>query len=159
MEHFDSYLELVDNDSSLLDDIPVLVPTLVQNDISADLLWYMGQHPKGGDEPENTFSGLPDLPSEPHTSGHATDIEWLLDTDSRHASTQTEPVDSLVGRCDFEHDSEDPAEDRIEEGLTSFPNAVNHCYRVRATTEVKKASPALQALMDLSNVEIAQAQE
>ncbi len=43
--------------------------------------------------------------------------------------------------------------------LISVPNPVNHCYRVRTTDEAKKASPALQALIDHSNVEIAPAQE
>ncbi len=37
--------------------------------------------------------------------------------------------------------------------------SVKPCYRARATGEAKKAGPALQALIDLSNMEIALAQE
>ncbi len=50
----------------------------------------------------------------------------------------------------------------MAEGLGSLPNDVGTCYRVRAgllTREARKASPVLQALIHLSNVELAQAQE
>ncbi len=78
-------------------------------------------------------------------------LERLLDTDSRQASTQTEPVDLPSP----EPSSEDTSEHGSEDGLISVPDSVKPCYRVRATGEAKKASPALQALIDLSNVEIA----
>ncbi len=55
--------------------------------------------------------------------------------------------------------SEDTSEDGSEEGLTSVPDSIKHCYRVRETGENKKASPALQALIDLFNMEIAPAPE
>ncbi len=51
--------------------------------------------------------------------------------------------------------SEDSSEDR----LISVSDTVKPCYRERAMGEAKKASPALQALIDLSNVEIAPEQE
>ncbi len=51
------------------------------------------------------------------------------------------------------------SEDRSEDGLVSVPNPVKPCYRVREMGEAKKASPALQACIDLSDVEIAPAQE
>ncbi len=47
------------------------------------------------------------------------------------------------------------AEDGIEEGLGSLPDDVDTCYRVRATGEARKASSMLQALIDLSKVELA----
>ena len=99
--------------------------------------------------------GLPDLPSEPCAGGRAMDIEWLLDTDSHQASTQTEPVDSPSPGPN----SDDTSEDSSEDGLISVPDSVKPCYRVRAMGEAKKASHALQALVDLSDVEIAPEQE
>ena len=83
------------------------------------------------------------------------DIERLLDTDSRQASTQMEPFDSPSP----EPSSDDMSEDSSEDGLIFDPDSVKPCYRVRATGEAKNASPALQALIDLSNVEIAPEQE
>ncbi len=66
-----------------------------------------------------------------------------------------EPVDSPSSELSSGETSEDGSED----GLISVPDAVKPCYRVWATCEAKKASPAPQALTDLSNVEIAPEQE
>ncbi len=99
--------------------------------------------------------GLPDLPSEPCAGGRDMDIEGLLETDSHQASTQTEPVDSP----NSELNSDDTYEDISDNGLIPIPDSVKPCYRVRAMREARKASPALQALTDLSNVEIAPGQE
>ena len=98
-----------------------------------------------------TVVGLPDQPSESCAGGRAMEIERLLDTDSHQASTQMKPVHSPS----FEFSSGDTPEDSSEDGFISVPECVKPCYRVRATGEAKKASPALQALIDLSNVEIA----
>ena len=98
---------------------------------------------------------MPDSPGEPCAGGRAMEIEQLLDTDSQQASTQTEPVDSPSSELSSGKTSEDSSED----GLISVPYSVKPCYRVRPTSEAKKASPALQALIDLSNVEIAPEQE
>ena len=49
LEHFDGYLELVEDDSSLFRDISALGPTPEQELISPELLWYLGRHPKGED--------------------------------------------------------------------------------------------------------------
>ncbi len=54
------------------------------------------------------------------------DIEQLLDTDSRQASTQMEPFDSLSPKPSLDDTSEDSSED----GLISVPNSVKPCYRV-----------------------------
>ncbi len=94
LEHFDGYLELVENDTSLFRDIPSLKPTPEQEPILPELLWYLGRHPKGEDDSKLALKGLPDPPSEPCAGGRVMDIEQLLDTDSRQASIQTEPVDS-----------------------------------------------------------------
>ena len=64
--------------------------------------------------------------SEPCASGRAMDIERLLETDSRQASTQTEPVDSPSSQLS----SGDTSEDSSEEGLISVPDSVKPCYRV-----------------------------
>ncbi len=92
IEHFDGYLELVEDDSSLFRDILALGPIPEQEPVSPELLWYLGRHPKKGDDSKPVLEGLPDPPSEPCAGGRTTDIEQLLDTDSRQASTQMEPV-------------------------------------------------------------------
>ena len=154
-EHFDGYLELVEDDASLFRDISTLEPTLEQEPVSPELLWYLGRHPKREDDSELAAVEMPDSPREPCVGGRAMEIERLLDTDSHQASTQTEPVDSPSSELSSGETSEDSSED----GLISVPGTVKPCYRVRATGEAKKASPALQALIDLSNVEIAPEQE
>ncbi len=53
----------------------------------------------------------------------------------------------------FEHDAEDTSEDWSKNGLISIPDSVDYCYRVRGTSEAGKASPAIQALIDHSNVD------
>ena len=122
----------------------------------------MGRHHKGGgggDEPVNTLNGwLKDLPSVQHAGGHTTDIERLLDTNSRQASTETEPVDSPIS----EHDSGYTSEYECEEEVISLPDPVSHCYRMRATREAKKASLETKSshiplICDLYNVEISAA--
>ncbi len=47
----------------------------------------------------------------------------------------------------------------MKEGLVSFPNTADPCCRVRAMGGARRASPALQTLIDLSNMASAQAQE
>ncbi len=93
-EHFDGYLELVEDDSSHFRDTSTLGPILEQEPVSPELLWYLGRHPKGEDDSEWAVVGTPDSPSEPCVGGRAMEVEQLLDTDSHQASTQTEPVDS-----------------------------------------------------------------
>ncbi len=154
-EHFGGYLELVEDDSCLLRDTSALGPTLEQELVSPEFLWYLGRQPRGEDDSELAVVGTPDPPSEPWAGGHVMEIERLLDTDSRQASTQTEPVDSPSS----EFSSGEKSKDSSKDGLISVPDAVKPCYRVRATGEAKKASPALQALTDLSNMEIAPEQE
>ena len=97
----------------------------------------------------------PDSPRELCVGGRAMEIERLLNTDSRQASTQTEPVDWPSS----ELSSGEMSEGSSEDGLISVHDAVKPCYRVRATGDAKKVSPVLQALIDLSNVEIAPEQE
>ena len=46
-EHFDDYLELVEDDVSLFCDISTLGPTPEQEPVSPKLLWYLGHHAKG----------------------------------------------------------------------------------------------------------------
>ena len=65
-----------------------------------------------------------------------------------------EPVNSPSSELSSGETSKDSSED----GLI-IPDSVEPCYRVRAMGEAKNASPALQALIDLSNVEIAPEQE
>ncbi len=155
LEHFVCYLELVEDDSSLFRDTSALGPTPEQEPISPELLWYLGHHTKEEDDSKWALEGLPDLPSELCAGSRAMDIDRLLDTDSRQASTQTEPVDSPSS----DPSSGDTSEDGSEDGLISIPEPVKPCYRVRVMGEARKASPVLQALIYVSNVEITPAQE
>ncbi len=139
LEHFDGYLELMEDDSSLFCDTPALGPTPEQEPVSHKLLWYLGCPPKGEDDSKLSLEGLPDPPSEPCAGGRAMDIEQLLDTDSQQASTQMEPV----APPSSEPSSGDTSGDSREDGLISVPNSVKPCYRVRATGEAKKASDVL----------------
>ncbi len=154
-EHFDGYLELVEDDTSLFCDMSTREPTLEQEPVSPELLWYLGRHPKGEDDSELATVATPDSPRLPCVGGRTVEIDRLLDTDSRQDSNQMEPVNSPSSELSSGETSEHSSED----GLISVPDAVKPCYRVRATGEAKKASPVLQALIDLSNVEIAPEQE
>ncbi len=141
LEHFDGYLELVEDDSSLFGDQPTLVATPEQEPISPELLWYMSHHLNEEGEPEKVLNQLPDPPGvpEPPSGGCPIGIEQLLGMPSRQASTQTESVNTH----NSEHDSEDTYQDGNEDGLSSLPDPVNNGYRVRAMGEAKKVSPAL----------------
>ncbi len=145
----------MEDDASLFRDISTLEPTPGQEPVSPEWLWYLGRHPKGEDDSELETVETPDSPREPYVDGRAMEIERLLDTDSHQASTQTEPVDSPSSELGSGETSEDSSED----GLMSVLDFVKPCYKVRATGETKKASAVLQALIDLSNVEIAPEQE
>ncbi len=125
-EHFDGYLELVEYDASLFRDISTQGPILEQEPISPELLWYLGRHPKGEDEPELATVEMPDSPREPCVGSRAIEIERLLDTDSHQASTQTKPVDSPSSELSSGETSEYSSKD----GLISIPDAVKPCYRV-----------------------------
>ena len=74
-EHFDGCLELVEDDSGLFRDIPAPGPTLEQEPVPPELLWYLGRHPKGEDDSELAVVGTSDLPSEPCVGGCAMEIE------------------------------------------------------------------------------------
>ena len=78
--------------------------------------------------------------------------------DSRLACTQTEPEDFSVSQQDS-GTKEVSILAELKESLP-FPNGmVEPDHMVRATDESSPGSPALQALIDLSNVELAQEQE
>ncbi len=154
-KHFDGYLELVEDDASVVRNISTLEPTPEQESVSPELLLYLGGHPKEEDDSELAAVETPDSHRETSVGGRAMDIERLLDADSRQASTQMKPVDSPSSELSWGETSEDSSED----GLISVPDAVKPCYRVRAMGETKKSSPVLQALIDLSNMEIAPEQE
>ena len=77
-------------------------------------------------------------------------IKQLIDQDSRQAQTQTEPHDVDINARGI--DSETQAQE--------LPETLGECHRVRAVNEKpKKANPALQALIDLSNIELTEAQD
>ncbi len=121
-------------------------------------MWYMGPHPKSDGEP--VLARDPELSPKqavPMVS-RAKVIERLLDVDSRQACTQTEPED-------FPKSQQDGDAEKVsllaepEESLPFPMGWLQPDHVVRATDEPRPASPALQALIDLSDVELAQEQE
>ncbi len=77
-------------------------------------------------------------------------IGHLLEKDSRQAQTQTEPSDVPTSNLGIGAETE----------AQRLPEVVGECYRVRAITDKpKKANPALRALIDLSNIELKEAQD
>ena len=117
----------------------------------------MGPHPKSDVEPVLAR----DLELSPNQAvsmvSRAKVIERLLDVDSRQAGTQTEPED-------FQSQQDSLAEEvsLLAEPKESLPfpdGMAEPDHVVRATDEPRPASPALQALIDLSDVELAREQE
>ncbi len=84
--------------------------------------------------------------------------EWLLDVDSRQVCSQTEPEDSPVSQQDI-NGKEASFLAEIKESLPCPNGMAEPDHVVRATDESRPASPALQALIDLSDVELAQEQQ
>ncbi len=74
-EHFDGYLELVADDASLFRDISTIEPTLEQEPVSPELLWYLGCYPKGEEDSKLAAVKTPDSPREPCVGGHAMEME------------------------------------------------------------------------------------
>ncbi len=165
MEHFDGYLDLIEDDSALFRDFADREPSLA---VAPELLWYLGHHPEGKDEP-TPETGKGQSPAEAkQANSRAGLIEQLIDVDSRQACTQTQPND-FPGRQQSKDLGQKVELADIEEGLP-FPKSLDdssdretdrsgtECF-VQATDESKQASPALQALIDLSDVELAEEQE
>ncbi len=118
----------------------------------------MGRHPNGKDEPNSDVDRKSEPDSLIQAVSRAERIEQLLDVDSRQACTQTEPEDCPVNLQETENTEMSVAAE-IEESLPFLEGLVQSNYRIQATEETRQVSPALQALIDLSDVEIAQEQE
>ncbi len=74
----------------------------------------------------------------------------MIDKDSRQAQTQTESNDTDVTTCSVDSETQ----------TQELPEATGERHRVRAVNErPKKANPALQALIDLSNIKPVEAQD
>ena len=92
VEHFDGYLEAIEDDSVLFRDLTVREPSLA---VAPKMLWYLGPHPKGKDEPTSE-PGKAQSPAEAKQAvNRAGLIKQLIDVDSRQACTQTESDDFL----------------------------------------------------------------
>ena len=133
VEDFDSYIELVEDDSTLFRDPTAPVPSPSAQAIPPDLLWYMGRHPakKGG-----VCSGGPPTEKPEETAiSRAKVIEWLLDADSRQAETQTEPGDFCIPDQGDSSDTESsPPHSKLElPFLSDMMEETDFCHRVRAT--------------------------
>ncbi len=136
--------------------------------IAPELLWYLGRHPEREDEPTPESGKAPSPARAKQAISRAGLIEQLIDVDSRHACTQTEsddfpklqPSKNLKPEAELAVVGEDlPFSESLEDSSDrDTDSSGTECF-VRATDESKQASPALQALMDLSAVEFAKEQE
>ncbi len=156
MEHFDGYIEPIEDDCALFRTLTEQVPSTPP--VAPELMWYMGPHPKSEGEPVSAR----DLELSPKQAvpavSRAKVIERLLDVDSRQACTQTEPEDFPKSQQDSDAEEVSLLAEPIES--LPFPDGMAEPdHMVRATGKSRPASPALQALIDLSNVELAREQE
>ena len=86
VEHFDGYLKPIEDDSALFRDLTVQELSLA---VAPELLWYLGHHPEGEDEP-TPKSGKARSPAEAkQATSRAGLIKQLIDVDSRQACTET----------------------------------------------------------------------
>ena len=86
MEHFDGYIEPIEDDSALFRTLTEQDPSTPT--IAPELMWYIGPHPKSEGEPVSAHD--PELSPKqavPAVS-RAKVIDRLLDVDSRQACTQ-----------------------------------------------------------------------
>ncbi len=90
VEHFDGYLEPIEDDSALFRDFADREPSLT---IAPDMLWYLGHHPEGKDEPTLERGKAQSPAKAKQTISRAGLIEQLIDEDSRQAGTQIQPDD------------------------------------------------------------------
>ncbi len=90
VEHFDGYLEPIEDDSALFRDLTDREPPLA---VAPKLLWYLGRHPDGKDEPTPESGKAPSPAEAKQAISRAGLIKQLIDVDSRQACTQTEADD------------------------------------------------------------------
>ncbi len=153
---------LIEDDSTLFRDLADRQPSLA---VAPELLCYLGHHPEG--ENESTLeTGQTQSPARAKWAiSRAEPIKQLID---HQACTQTEPDDVLEPQQSKKLEQEAELTDK-EEGLP-FPECLDDSsdrdtdgsgpdYLVRATDESKQASSALQALINLCDVELANEHE
>ncbi len=92
VEHFDGYLEPIEDDSALFRDFTDRELSLA---IAPELLWYLGHHPEREDEPTPESGKAPSSAEAKQAISRAGLIKQLIDVDSRQACTQTESDDFL----------------------------------------------------------------
>ncbi len=63
--------------------------------IAPELLWYLGRHPEGKDEPKQEIGKAQGPAKAKQALSRAGLIKQLIDVDSRQVCTQTEPDDFL----------------------------------------------------------------
>ncbi len=156
MEQFDRYIEPIGDDSVLFRTLTEQVPSTPT--VAPELMWYLGPHPKSEGQPVSAHD--PELSPKQAVPAviRAKVIERLLDVDSRQVCTQTEPEDFSVSQQDSDA-KEVSLLPELEESLPFPDGMAEPDHMVRAMDESRPASSALQALIDLSDVELAQDQE
>ncbi len=81
LEHCDSYIELIEDDSALFRNPTAFVPSPQTPAMASEWFWYMDRNPKR----DSDF----DVGNVPHSAGVAPAVNWaalidrLLDSDSR----------------------------------------------------------------------------
>ncbi len=134
MEHFDGYLELIEDHSTLLRDSSDRVSSTA---IAPELLWYLCHHPKDENEPELEAEGMSESASATPSVSRDELIERLLDVDSHQACTQRDSKDFPVHRQDTDAEEASMLTE-IEESLPFPDGLANPDYRVLATDEPRQ---------------------
>ncbi len=156
MEHFDGYINPIADNSALFRTFTEQIPSTPT--VAPELMWYLGPHPKSEGEPVSAHDPEPSPKQAVPAVSRAKVIERLLDVDSRQACMQREPKD--FSKYQQDNDTEEVSLLAEPEESLPFPVGMDEPdHIVRATNESRPASPALQALIDLTDVELAQEQE
>ena len=150
LEYFDGYIEEAEDDSDLFRDPLASTKTKPEKGIDPELLWYLGRHSEQKEQTDTESNQATSSDEDQPSNSRPAVIKQLIDKDSRQAQTQTESHDIDVNTRGI--DSETQTQELSE--------ATGECHRVRAVNEKpKKANSALQALIDLSNIELTEAQD
>ena len=150
LEYFDGYIEEAEDDSDLFRDPLPSTKAKPEKGINPELLWYLGRHPEQEEQTNAENEPATDSREDQSAISRSAVIKQLLDKDSHQAQTQTEPHDVDINARGIDSETQ----------TQELPEATGECHRVRAVNEKpKKANPALQALIDLSDIKLTEAQD
>ncbi len=150
LEYFDGYIEEAEDDSDFFRDPSSSTLIKHEKKIDPELLWYLGRHPEQEEQNDSENSQATSSDEDQFAISRPAVVKQLIDKDRHQAQTQTESNDTDVTTRGIDSETQ----------TQELPEATAGCHRVSAVNEKpKKANPALQELIDLSNIELAEAQD